>query len=96
MYLFHKDNSIRPQGSFVFFLTTDPEFQSKRLVKTNFSQENEPVLEHARNVDVLDQALRIKHTGLYYVYSSVHFRPDSVYPCKSFTYKVNLAFFIHI
>lgn len=66
---------------------TFPEFLDKKLVLTNFSKENEPPLEHARGVDVRDQSLRILHSGLYFVYSSIHFQPTPNHPCKDFKFQ---------
>ncbi|CAL1542723.1 unnamed protein product [Lymnaea stagnalis] len=65
-----------------------PEFNKTVYVlfKTNTSKPD-PLIEHDRGVEVLADGLRIMFSGLYYVYSSIHFRPDSVYPCKDFQYQ---------
>jgi hypothetical protein len=45
------------------------------------------LIEHVRGVEVLKEGLRIIYSGLYYVYSSINFRPESAYPCKNYTYQ---------
>ncbi|CAL1542722.1 unnamed protein product [Lymnaea stagnalis] len=45
------------------------------------------LVEHTRGVDVLEDGMRITQPGLYYVYSSITFRPESGHPCKNFAYK---------
>ncbi|CAL1526490.1 unnamed protein product [Lymnaea stagnalis] len=47
---------------------------------------SDPLLEHEHGVEVLNDGLRIVYSGAYYVYSSIHFRPESAHPCKSFLY----------
>ncbi|KAK6979367.1 tumor necrosis factor ligand superfamily member 6 [Biomphalaria glabrata] len=49
--------------------------------------EMDPLVEHVRGVEVLPDGLRIIHPGFYYVYSSIHFRPESPRPCKDFQYQ---------
>ncbi|GFR67582.1 tumor necrosis factor ligand superfamily member 10 [Elysia marginata] len=48
-------------------------------------------VEHHRGVDVLKRGMRIRHGGLYYIYTSIYFRPQSVRPCGEFKYQVWLA-----
>ncbi|RUS85719.1 hypothetical protein EGW08_006513, partial [Elysia chlorotica] len=43
-------------------------------------------LEHHRGVEVLERGLRVQHSGLYYVYTSILFRPQSVHPCREFSH----------
>lgn len=50
--------------------------------------EMDPLVEHVRGVEVLPDGLKIIHPGFYYVYSSIHFRPESPRPCKDFQYQV--------
>uniref|UniRef100_A0A2C9LK31 THD domain-containing protein n=1 Tax=Biomphalaria glabrata TaxID=6526 RepID=A0A2C9LK31_BIOGL len=49
--------------------------------------EMDPLVEHVRGVEVLPDGLKIIHPGFYYVYSSIHFRPESPRPCKDFQYQ---------
>ncbi|KAH9507621.1 hypothetical protein Btru_051636 [Bulinus truncatus] len=47
----------------------------------------DPLREHARNIGVLKDGLKIQHSGSYYMYSSIHYMPESHYPCKDFKYQ---------
>ncbi|KAK0061053.1 tumor necrosis factor ligand superfamily member 6 [Biomphalaria pfeifferi] len=58
------------------------------------TDEDNPLLEHNRNVELLASGTKIKQSGLYFVYVSVHFKPDSPEPCKTFdqkTFSVNIT-----
>ena len=58
------------------------------------SDEITPLLEHIKNVDVRAKELRIIKPGIYLVYCSVAFRPDSAMPCHTFaqkTWSVNVT-----
>ncbi|GFR67714.1 tumor necrosis factor ligand superfamily member 10 [Elysia marginata] len=49
-------------------------------------------LEHHRGVNITRQGLKILHGGLYYIYASIEFRPQSIYPCKDFKYQTFAAY----
>ncbi|XP_059143684.1 uncharacterized protein LOC131931021 [Physella acuta] len=51
-------------------------------------EEDNPLLEHTRNVELLTSETVIQKSGLYLVYSSVHFKPDSALPCNHFDQKI--------
>ncbi|KAI8772405.1 tumor necrosis factor ligand superfamily member 6 [Biomphalaria glabrata] len=51
------------------------------------TDEHNPLLEHNRYMEMLETGLKITESGLYLVYCSVHFKPDSAEPCKNFEYK---------
>ncbi|XP_013067535.2 uncharacterized protein LOC106055696 [Biomphalaria glabrata] len=58
------------------------------------TDEDNPLLEHNRNVELLASGTKITQSGLYLVYVSVHFKPDSPEPCKTFdqkTFSVNIT-----
>ncbi|XP_059143675.1 uncharacterized protein LOC131931012 [Physella acuta] len=62
-------------------------FDVPQFHPTNFDlnfepDEHNPLLEHRRNVEVNSEGVTIQLPGLYLVYSSVHFKPDSALPCK--------------
>lgn len=40
------------------------------------------LIEHAKNVEILTTAMIILQPGMYVIYSSVFFKPDSARPCK--------------
>ncbi|XP_059148926.1 tumor necrosis factor ligand superfamily member 6-like [Physella acuta] len=66
-----------------------PQFGNGSVVVL-FKNENvtaDPLVEHERGVEILKDGIRIIHPGLYYVYSSIHFRPESAHPCKNFKYQ---------
>ncbi|KAH9505548.1 hypothetical protein Btru_055847 [Bulinus truncatus] len=52
------------------------------------TDENSPLLEHNRNIELLATGTKITESGMYLVYCSVHFKPDSPEPCKTFTEKI--------
>ena len=65
------------------------------LFKSNkFSPD--PLLEHERGVEVISDRLRIMYSGLYFVYSSIHFRPESTQPCKDFQYQVFSLYVVNV
>ncbi|RUS75035.1 hypothetical protein EGW08_017216 [Elysia chlorotica] len=49
-------------------------------------------LEHHRGVNLTKHGLKIVHGGLYYVYSSIKFRPHTSAPCREFEYQTFNAF----
>ncbi|GFR78861.1 hypothetical protein ElyMa_005860000 [Elysia marginata] len=49
-------------------------------------------LEHYRNVTVTRHGLQVTFGGLYYIYSSVQFKPQSQRPCYEFKYKTFVAY----
>ncbi|GFR92789.1 tumor necrosis factor ligand superfamily member 10 [Elysia marginata] len=49
-------------------------------------------VEHHRGVNITRQGLKILHGGLYYIYASIQFRPQSRYPCKDFKYQTFAAY----
>ena len=60
---------------------------SGRVLFRTSTRREDPLVEHARGVQVLDGGFHIQYSGIYFIYSSIHYRPDSVYPCKHFKFK---------
>lgn len=69
----------------------DAEFENSDVV-ISFMKENKSVREHSRGVEVHEDGLTIQTSGRYFIYSSIHFRRDSAYPCTNFTYQVRCPF----
>lgn len=44
-------------------------------------------LEHTRGVIIHKRGVEIQYGGLYYVYISIHFRPQSLHPCREFRFQ---------
>ncbi|GFN85551.1 hypothetical protein PoB_001205700 [Plakobranchus ocellatus] len=53
-------------------------------------------VEHHRGVKVRKTSLEILHGGLYYVYASFQFRPQSLRPCREFKYKTFAAYVMRV
>ncbi|KAH9513019.1 hypothetical protein Btru_035601 [Bulinus truncatus] len=51
---------------------------------------------HARQVELIDDHIRIVHTGRYYVYSSVYFRPATEELCRDLQYQTWGNFIVKI
>ncbi|RUS85889.1 hypothetical protein EGW08_006373 [Elysia chlorotica] len=49
-------------------------------------------LEHHRGVNISSSGLRILHGGLYYIYASLQFWPQSKHPCADFRYQTFVAY----
>lgn len=66
-----------------------PYFESGRNVRLqlNASHNNLPH-EKSENVEVLPTGLRILQSGLYQVYSNIHFKTDNSRPCSAYPLKV--------
>ncbi|XP_055868023.1 uncharacterized protein LOC106076849 isoform X2 [Biomphalaria glabrata] len=65
----------------------DPNFGAADYNLKFATDEHNPLLEHNRYMEMLETGLKITESGLYLVYCSVHFKPDSAEPCKNFEYK---------
>ncbi|KAH9514752.1 hypothetical protein Btru_023541 [Bulinus truncatus] len=82
-----------PVSAHVTFKETAAESKGLDLNKTYLLKLNEisggdiSGKTHARQVTLSADSIEILHTGWYYVYSSVYFRPASEKPCKEFKYK---------
>uniref|UniRef100_A0A0B6ZDT1 THD domain-containing protein n=1 Tax=Arion vulgaris TaxID=1028688 RepID=A0A0B6ZDT1_9EUPU len=67
---------------------TEPVFDPNWLVETRFQQDNDDLVEHSRGVDVQVGGLHILTSGQYLIYSSIHFKPNSALPCKTFKLQI--------
>ncbi|XP_059148928.1 uncharacterized protein LOC131936089 [Physella acuta] len=47
----------------------------------------DPLVEHSRGVEVLSDGIKILHPGLYYIYSSLDFQPQTKVTCKQLNYQ---------
>ena len=68
-----------------------PEFPERLAVCEFKPDDPQTGLEHTRGVYITEDntGLRMKYGGLYYIYISIQFRPQSRFPCSRFKYKVS-------
>ncbi|KAK3783677.1 hypothetical protein RRG08_025301 [Elysia crispata] len=69
-----------------------PEFPEQPQVCELKEDDTRYGLEHHRGVNITKKGLRIVHGGLYYIYSSIQFRPQSIHPCHEFKYQTFVAY----
>ncbi|XP_059148929.1 uncharacterized protein LOC131936090 [Physella acuta] len=79
-------------------LVSLPEHQSvdrsagARLLFQHQNSTPDPLIEHSRGVEVLSDGIKILHTGLYNIYSNLHFKAGNIIPCTELTNKETIIF----
>ncbi|CAL1533814.1 unnamed protein product, partial [Lymnaea stagnalis] len=58
-------------------LETDPNFANHHPLPTKLNVSDASSITHSRGVELKENGLHILHSGLYYIYSSVNFHPNS-------------------